>query len=281
MRARLEQIDQENHSFQLMYNPRLSDLFFWHFHPEYELTYITGANGHRRVGSHISPFYGGDLVLIGSNIPHLNFDYGVKTDYKKVVVHFNKEFVEKRVRHTPELSEVSDLFKRSGRGLTFHGVIKDKIGEELLQFESISLFERYLRLMSLLQQLAHLGDEEALHDQPYINPYRNSQQERLRKVYAFTDEHYQRKVGIAEVAELCNMTREAFCRYFKKVTGQSYLEFLNRYRISQAKLLLSSGAGVSEAGFRSGFESLSYFSRVFKKLTDESPKKFRDRHLKL
>ena len=281
MRARLEQINQENHSFQLMYNPRLSDLFFWHFHPEYELTYIAGADGHRRVGSHISPFYGSDLVLIGSNIPHLNFDYRVKTDYKKVVVHFNQEFVEKRVRHTPELSEISDLFKKSGRGLTFRGAIKDKIGEELLRFESINSFEQYLRLMSLMQQLAHLGDEEALHDQPYINPYPNSQQERLRRIYAFTDEHYQRKVGITEVAELCNMTGEAFCRYFKKVTGQSYLAFLNRYRISQAKLLLSSGTGISEAGFRSGFESLSYFSRVFKKLTDETPKKFRDRQLNL
>ena len=277
MKVQLEQIEQENHSFQLMYNPRLSDLFFWHFHPEYELVYITGANGTRHVGEHTSPYTGSDLVLIGSNIPHLNFDYGIQTDYQKVVVHFNKEFVEQVIGQTPELAKVSALFRRSNRGLAFDGQRKTEIGEELLSFETLKPFEQYLRLMAILEELPDSCAEEPLHDQPYINPYRNSEQERLRKIYAFTDEHYQGKITITEVAALCSMTNEAFCRYFKKATGQPFLDFLNRYRVSQAKLLLVSGAGVSEAGYRCGFESVAYFSRTFRKITQESPREFKDR----
>ena len=97
MRIQLETITNQHRSFSMMLNPRLSDLFYWHFHPEYELVYIKGATGTRHIGDHISTYDGNDLVLIGSNIPHLNFDYGVKTDYQKVVVHLKKENTRYRV----------------------------------------------------------------------------------------------------------------------------------------------------------------------------------------
>jgi hypothetical protein len=88
MKTELERIvANENSSLRLMVNPNLSDFFFWHFHPEYELVFIDGANGTRHVGKHVSKFEGSDLVFIGSNIPHLNFDYGIKTPYEKIVVH--------------------------------------------------------------------------------------------------------------------------------------------------------------------------------------------------
>ncbi len=274
MKVELEQIDQENTSFNMMYNPRLSDLFYWHFHPEYELVYITGCDGYRRVGNHVSRFERSDLVLIGSNIPHLNFDHGVKTDYQKVVVHFKPVFINDVIHKTPELGVISDLFNRSNHGIAFHGATKDEIGRALMEFEFLDPFTQYLNLMSVLKELAEVCDKEELHDTPYVNPYRNSEQERLRKIYAFTDEHYARKITLYEVSELCNMSREAFCRYFKKASGQPFLEFLNSYRISQSKLLLARGSGVSEAGYQSGFESLAYFSRTFKKVTGLSPREF-------
>ena len=102
MKIQLETIaSHSKRTFTMMYNPRMSDLFYWHFHPEYELVYIKGANGTRHVGEHISTYAGSDLVLIGSNIPHLNFDYGVKTNYQKVVVHIKPEFIKIRRENFP------------------------------------------------------------------------------------------------------------------------------------------------------------------------------------
>ena len=94
MKIQLETITSQDKSFSMMFNPRLSDLFYWHFHPEYELVYIEAASGTRHIGEHISTYEKNDLVLIGSNIPHLNFDYGIKTTYRKVVVHLKKDFIE-------------------------------------------------------------------------------------------------------------------------------------------------------------------------------------------
>ena len=81
MKLSFEQISPDaDSSFHILLTPHLENVFLWHYHPEYEIVYITGASGTRHVGDHISRYEGSDLVFIGPNIPHLNFDYGVKTD---------------------------------------------------------------------------------------------------------------------------------------------------------------------------------------------------------
>ncbi|MGD1947037.1 MAG: helix-turn-helix domain-containing protein, partial [Croceivirga sp.] len=85
------------------------------------------------------------------------------------------------------------------------------------------------------------------------------------------------KIGVADAASLLNLGNEAFCRYFKKVSGNTFTNFLNQYRITQAKRLLLSGKNITETFHESGFESLSYFTRVFKKVTGENPSDFKRR----
>ena len=134
MKIQLETIaSHSKRTFTMMYNPRMSDLFYWHFHPEYELVYIEGANGTRHVGEHISTYAGSDLVLIGSNIPHLNFDYGVKTNYQKVVVHIKPEFINQHIQNISELNSLLELFEKSKHGVAFNGAIKNQVGKKLFQ----------------------------------------------------------------------------------------------------------------------------------------------------
>lgn len=78
-------------SFKL-FKPSLRNYFFWHYHPEYELVYVEASNGIRHIGQHISSYMESDLVFIGKNIPHLNFDYGVKNKYRQVVVQLKENF---------------------------------------------------------------------------------------------------------------------------------------------------------------------------------------------
>ncbi|WP_367390772.1 AraC family transcriptional regulator [Lewinella sp. LCG006] len=279
MKIQLETITSQDKSFSMMFNPRLSDLCYWHFHPEYELVYIEAATGTRHVGDHISTYEQNDLVLIGSNIPHLNFDYGVKTEYRKVVIHFKKDFIETHVNRVPELSPFTQLFNKSKYGLAFRGGIKKQIGEKLFHFEQLNAFQQYIQMLEVLDLLANAPDAELLHTQPYSNKFSEREQGRLRNIYAFVDKNYHKKIALSEVAAISNMSKEAFCRYFKKVSNYTFIEFLNRYRISQSKRLLMSGKSVSDACYQTGFESLSYFNRTFKKVTNENPRYFRKRYL--
>jgi AraC-like DNA-binding protein len=94
-------------------------------------------------------------------------------------------------------------------------------------------------------------------------------------VHRFVEEHHQRRLDSGEAAALVNMTPAAFCRYFKRSTGQTFTEFLNQYRITQAKKLLLMGATVTESCFDSGFENLSHFNRNFRRYAGENPSAFR------
>ncbi|MEX0275057.1 MAG: helix-turn-helix domain-containing protein [Flavobacteriaceae bacterium] len=281
MKVQLESITSRvNRSFNLLFNPRLSDLFFWHFHPEYELIYIAGATGTRHVGEHISTYIHSDLVLIGSNIPHLNFDYGVQSDYQKVVIHFKKEFVEGHLAGIPELLGIDGLFKRAAHGVAFTGGNKDVLGERIFALEHLPPFGQYVELLAILQEMAAQKEFELLHGAPFPVRFRSREQERLQAIYAYVDKNYHRKITLDEISGVSNLGREAFCRYFKNKTQYTFVEFLNRYRVSHSKRDLMAGKSVGAACFGTGFESLSYFNRTFKKITGENPSEFRKKYVK-
>lgn len=276
MKIQLENIQpNDKSSFHLLHNPKLNDLFFWHFHPEFELVYIEGADGKRHVGYHLSNFTGSDLVLIGSNIPHLNFDHGIKTDYHKEVLHISASFKEKVFQEIEELQDVYELLDRSQHGIAFFGETKKAVGAKMKQLQPLDRFSQFLEIIKLLKDLAHSDEFELLHANPIINNKANKQQQRLQQVYSYIDEHYAQKIELEEVAQRVNLGKEAFCRYFKRNTGSTFTQFLNQYRITQAKRLLLAGRNITETCYECGFESLSYFNRTFKKISGENPSTYK------
>ena len=231
------------------------------------------------MGDHISLYEYSDLVLIGSNIPHLNFDYGIQTEYQKEVLHVSSAFKNKIFTEIPELSDVFELFEKSKYGIAFTGNTKTAIGSRLKRLHALSPFKQFLEVLHIFSILAASKEYVLLHDYPVINKYSQKQKDRLKNIYTFIDENYQRKIGLKEVASLSNLSKEAFCRYFKGATGRSFTLFLNQYRISQAKRLLMGGSNIGEACYECGYESLSYFNRTFKKIALENPSDFKKRYL--
>lgn len=280
MKVELETILPASKSpFRLLHDPKLNHLFYWHFHPELELVYIEGANAKRHVGDHISNYKDSDLVLIGSNIPHLNFDHGVTSTYRKEVLHIKPSFKEKVLNDYPELKQLDRLLELSKYGVAFSGETKKEVGALLKELHTLQPFDFFMSVMNILKRLSQSKEFELLHKTPFVNRFKQKEQERIRKIYAFIDEHYQEKIALEEVSEICNLTKPAFCRYFKKATGNTFVSFLNQYRISQAKRLLLMGKNVSETAFECGFESLSYFNRSFKKITGENPSVFKKNYM--
>ncbi len=276
MKIQLETLKFHNKSlFTVRTDLRLNDFFYWHFHPEYELVYIENASSTRHVGEHISRFTDNDLVFIGSNIPHLNFDYGVKTNYEKIVLQIHPDFFDKILDLMPELSSLKVLFEKSKLGIAFGTATIKGVGERLKKLNGLPAFEQFLEILSLLHSLSQSEDKIYLHTKPVENQYNKKEQERLKTVYAFVDSNYERKIDVNVVAALCHLSTPAFCRYFKKMTLLTFTEFLNHYRINQAKKLLLLDKNVTETCFACGFESVSYFDRIFKKITGENPLAFK------
>ncbi|MHA8050820.1 helix-turn-helix domain-containing protein [Aquirufa sp. ROCK-SH2] len=275
MKINFEQIRaDENSSFRILLTPKLNEVFYWHFHPEIELVYVEAEKGIRHIGDHISTYYGGDLALIGPHIPHLNFDYGVKTVAETVVIQFPEFYFEHGLSVIPELDKVATLVERAKSGLAFNGETKQIAGARLKKLNELDRFHQFVELMGILQFLAESEEYEALQVRPIASQSVLKQQERMHRIYQFVEKNFQNAIDVQSIADEVSLSVPAFCRYFKKSTHLTYTDFVNQYRINYAKKLLLQNKTVTETCFESGFESLSYFNRVFKKLTGEVPSRY-------
>jgi AraC-like DNA-binding protein len=276
MKVKLEAIQSDNDSsFKILLTPRLNDLFYWHFHPEYEIVYVEAPGGTRHIGDHISKYIGSDLALIGPNIPHLNFDFGVKTIVETVVVQWEEHFLGTKFFALPEITAINDLLERAKSGLAFYGETKRLAGEKLKQLTSLTHFDQLICLLQVFQILAKSEEAIALKTRPIASVAVLKEQRRLHIIYHFIETHYHEPINVGEVAKLSHLTTAAFCRYFKKSTHLTFTDFLNQYRINQAKKLLLQNKTVSEACYESGFENLSHFNKTYKKITGENPTAFK------
>ena len=191
--------------------------------------------------------------------------FGIQTDYNKEVLHLSPNFKNTVFNEIQELTEIFRLFEKSQHGIAFTGNAKKEVGKLLKNLYLLRPFEQFLQVLLIFEILASSEEYTLLHEKPVVTKFNQKQQHRLRNIYALIDENYHRKITVKEVAALSNLGKEAFCRYFKKATGNSFIGFLNQYRVSQAKRLLLAGKNVGEACYDCGFESLSYFNRTFKK----------------
>lgn len=279
MKVVLEKLSPDiESSFRILLTPNLNDIFYWHFHPEYEIVYAEAANGVRHVGDHISRYEGSDLVFIGPNIPHLNFDYGVKTDCEQVVIQMKEDFLGKDFLSIPELSAIRLLFEKARKGLCFHGLTKELVGRQLKQLPGLGHFDQLMQLLHICQLLATTEEVTVLNSRPVSDRYIGKEQGRMTSIQRYVEERYQQPIDVNDVSGLIHLSTAAFCRYFKKITRLTFTDFLNQYRINQAKKLLLHDKNVTEACYESGFENLSHFNKTFKKLAGENPSQFRKRH---
>jgi AraC-like DNA-binding protein len=279
MKAKLESITSDSDSsFRILLTPNLNDLFYWHFHPEYEIVYVEAASGFRHIGDHISKYEGSDIALIGPNIPHLNFDYGVKTTVDTIVIQMKENFLGQEFFSLPEITAIKNLFEQAKNGLAFYGETKKIAGGKLKQLTALPHFEQLIALLQIFNLLANSTEVEILNARPIASISVLKEQQRLQKLYHFIEANYQNEIDVNDVAKLCNLTTAAFCRYFKKSTHYTFTDFLNQFRINQSKKLLLQDRNITEACYESGFANISYFNKVFKKVTGENPSAFKKKN---
>jgi AraC-like DNA-binding protein len=274
-KIQLEVVDFEPGKSFKLFSPRLRNTFLWHYHPEYELVYVEADAGIRHVGSHISGYTQSDLVLIGSNLPHLNFDYRLRSEYHQIVVQLKEDFMGTSVMVTPEFAAINQLFKKAANGIAFHGETKTVVVEKLKRLQTLNSFKQLLELMEIFQVLAGSAEMTILNDDDLSLQFFLKDKIRMGAVYEYIDSNYNLSPDVNVIAAKVNFTTAAFCRYFKKQTNITFTDFVNQYRIDIAKNLLMQDKNVTETCYAVGFESLSYFNKLFNKMVGQNPSDFK------
>jgi AraC-like DNA-binding protein/mannose-6-phosphate isomerase-like protein (cupin superfamily) len=262
-------------SFKVLYHHVMPDVFLWnyHYHPEIELVFVFDGIGRRHVGNHVSYYENGDLVLIGSNLPHSGFGYGALGKHEELVIQFKRELVQE----IAEFEEVTQLLRKAQYGISFSEEVKKRLESDFREIKSLAPFEKYLCLLSILKKLALEADYQILNNTQYQKSDFAKDQNRILRIFQYVEKNYSNDIATQEVADLSSLTLPAFCNYFKKNLGVSFTDFLNEYRINQACIQLTEGQSVSNVAFLCGFNSLSYFSRTFKYFKNISPSEFQSK----
>ncbi|MBK7872366.1 MAG: helix-turn-helix domain-containing protein [Saprospiraceae bacterium] len=277
MKAALEKIEPVfGNSFTIRQFTDSNQKPFWHFHPEYEIVYISKGRGKRHIGDHISYYEDGDLIFLGPNLPHFAFTEELFEEHVEVVIQMKADFLGREFFERPEMQLIRQTFERSEQGLIFHGDTKKLIGDRILGMMHMNNFDRLLELLSVLQMMATSKEYNILNVSNYALEVSAQDHDRMDMIYTYVQEKFQEDISLDAVANRISMTVPAFCRYFKKLTRKTFTEFVNEIRVAHAcRLLGDEHLSIAAVSFESGFNNLSHFNKQFKNITGVSPREYR------
>ncbi len=266
------------HSFitrQLKMDPNSEKI---HSHKNFELNLITSGSGRRIIGNHISSYTPGDLVLLGPNISHcwevLETEQGQEPEC--IVTHFYENIISSDFFNIPELEEVVELLKLADSGILFKGRKTEKVAATLCKMVELKGLERYIELLKVFNHLLRIEDREFLALPSAMPSSYDKDRGQIDKIYEYVFQNIQEGINLKEASKLVYMEPSSFCRYFKKKTNQTFMEYVKSVRIGiAAKLLAETDKPITHICYECGYNNLANFNYYFKVIMEKTPSEYR------
>lgn len=264
-------------TYQKFDESKLNKNYEWHYHPEIELVYVNGGSGKRQIGSHVSYYTNGELILIGSNLPHCGLTDRLTGNTNETVIQMKLDFLGNDFFNIPEMKKIQSLFEIANGGITFSGKTKKKIGEKIEVLEYQTDFQRLLSILNIFNELATSKEIKLLNAEGFSLATDIKDNDRINLVFNHVKNNFKEDITLAEISNMASMTIPSFCRYFKKITNKTFVQFVNEYRLVHAsKLLAEKPLSITEVCFECGFNNFSHFNKSFKVFTGQNPSEYRN-----
>lgn len=254
----------------------------WHYHPEYELVLVLKSTGKKIIGDHMSNFFDGDLTFMGPYLPHayqndrVYYEGNSKLTAEAIVIHFTEDFLGKNFFQMPEMESIQKLLENSVMGFAIKGQTRKLVSKKMNSMFQMEGPSRIIELLTILNILAETKEKEKLASPGFIENFKTSGSEKITQVCDYIMKNFTMNLSLNEVAEIANMSPNAFCHFFKHRTRKTFVNFLNEVRIGYAcKLLSGDQYNISEICYMSGFQNLSNFNRQFKKTVNKTPLEYK------
>lgn len=248
-----------------------------HFHPDFELNLVMNASGERIIGDSVENFNAPDLVLIGSNLPHIWKSQD--NDAHVITIQFHEQLLNSFLLSKRMFAPIKEMLIRSARGIIFSGDTKARLTEKISRLSSSHGFSTALDFFSILYDMATTREQRLLANAFYDTNevMRESKSRRISAICRYIEENYYKDISLKEVSAMINMSESAASHFFKKRTNRSFVSYLNEVRIGHAlKMLIETSHSVSEICYMCGYSNLSNFNRMFKKIKNQTPTEYRD-----
>lgn len=270
---------QDQESFKVWKHGYPYETVRWHFHPEYELNFITHTSGRFYVGDHTGTFEPGQLVMTGPNLPH-NWISDVPDEghvpERCVVLQFSGKSVMGGIEAFPELGQIERLLAQSQRGILFSAPTAAKAAPLLTGLLQARGFQRVYQFLQLLEILSAAQDNTLLATPAFRVDPESYRSNAINQVLSYLSEHLAEALSEADLARYAGMEASAFSRFFRRHTDVPFIQYLNRLRINRAcELLISTDQQVTDICYACGFNNVSNFNRQFLAQKGTPPSNFR------
>jgi len=254
----------------------------FHSHPEYELVYVKRGRGRRVIGACMEKFNDDELILIGSNLPHvwISDNQHDNVDSSSLVLYFEKDIFGDPFYNGPAGRKILNLLQAASSGILIQGDTKCKVLDRLSELCSADELSKVVHLIEILKLLS--GSTELKYIASNFPRFTNQNYEldRMNSVYEYLQNHYWQAIKIADMARILHVTPEHFCRLFKQKSRKSFKDYLQSLRVDKAcYYLCNSDLTVAEIANRCGYESVPSFIKVFKGKVNVSPARYRTQAL--
>jgi AraC-like DNA-binding protein len=258
----------------------------WHFHPELELLLTLKGGTHRRIGDNISALEDGDLVLIGSNLPHdFRNDRGPGIPFRPVhaiVLQFRRDFLGASWLERNDMSRVQRLFQLAGHGLQITGDTRKRVTQLLKRTPQARGIHRLTITLQILAILSSSRELRRISSPGFAPEVQISDHERMGMISTFIEERIAEPLYLKQVARHAGMSEVSLSRYFRSRTGKTFPAYLNELRVARVcRLLAETDATVTEIALSCGFDSMANFDAQFSRLHGCSPKAYRQQALRI
>ncbi|HZR34977.1 MAG TPA: AraC family transcriptional regulator [Nevskia sp.] len=267
--------------------PSFAEDHTWHYHPEFELTWVVRSQGTRFVGDSIEPYRAGDLVLIGPNLPHCWHDERSADggSSEAAVVQFRPEIFGHDLLDLPEFEAIKRLFRASKCGLHIEGEAAQHVQSRMRALFDKSGIARLICLLEILTLLADAGNRTrhlASVDYHITNDITEVNRKRIEMVHRYVRQNLAGEINQAEAAKLVGLTPPAFSRFFRRATGQTFVGFVNILRINEVcRTIAESNECITNIAMNCGYNNIANFNRQFLALKGMNPSQYRERRLRL
>jgi AraC-like DNA-binding protein/quercetin dioxygenase-like cupin family protein len=250
----------------------------WHFHPELELTHIVKGRGTRFVGDNIEFFQDGDLILVGSNLPHVWKNQNKESELSVArVVQFLPNFMGEDILKLVEFKNIQKLLIKSSFGLKIEGEVKVLILGFLNKlFKTEDPLERIILIIKMLDCLGTSDETIPISKSLFLVELDKQNKDRLNRVIDYTITNFASKIMLEDVASISNMSVSNFCKFFKVRVKKTYVQYLTEVRIGMScKMLIENQLSINRIAYDSGFVNISNFNRAFKLNKNMTPFSYR------
>ncbi|MDQ2863388.1 MAG: AraC family transcriptional regulator [Bacteroidota bacterium] len=263
---------------------------YLHRHKEIQIALIIKGEGTLVVGNYMQRFQAGDIYITGANQPHIfrsDSSYfsnsPAKQDKKNVhslSLFFSPQESFGSILFLPEMKEIKHFLDKTVWGLQAPPHERHNLAKQMLHLKQTRnglLLSEFIRL---LHNMAHTRKWKILSTTSPDFSISEFEGLRMNDIYQYTMANYPENISLRQIAAVAHLTVPAFCRYFKKQTNKTYVNFLNEIRISEACNSISEGEfkSMSSVAHETGFSNVTNFNRVFKKINGIPPRQFLEKY---